>query len=127
MREEPPQRTEQRRKFWQSWLRNPRQVGAILPSSRVLAGIMARGLGPGARVLELGAGTGSVTRAIVKAGVRPEDLCIVERSADFLPLLKKLFPGSAVLPADATDLAAWSQELGGPFDYVLSSLPLVLF
>ena len=127
MREEQHKTAERRRKFWQSWLRNPRQIGAVLPSSRILAGIMARGLAPGARVLELGAGTGSVTTAILDAGVRPEDLCIVERSEDFLPLLRNQFPRSRVLSADATDLGAWMDELGGPFDYVLSSLPLVLF
>src|SRR5690606_37107427 len=103
------------------------RMGAIAPSSRVLAGIMVRGLGRGARVLELGAGTGSVTSAILDAGVHPGDLCIIEQSPDFLPLLRRRYPCSTILPADATDLGAWRGELGAPFDYVLSSLPLVLF
>jgi phosphatidylethanolamine/phosphatidyl-N-methylethanolamine N-methyltransferase len=127
MRGQQQRGTEQRRKFWQSWLRNPRQIGAIAPSSRLLAALMARGLEPGARVLELGAGTGSVTTAILTAGVRPQDLCIVEQSEDFLPLLGSLFPACRVVPADATRLDSWGAALGGPFDYVLSSLPLVLF
>jgi phosphatidylethanolamine/phosphatidyl-N-methylethanolamine N-methyltransferase len=121
------QAIDQRREFWRSWIRDPRKIGAIAPSSRVLAALMARGLTSGARVLELGAGTGSVTSAILAAGIHPQDLCVVEQNRDFLPLLRNRFPQVRLLQADATALEQWGHELGPPVDFVISSLPLVLF
>ena len=60
--------------FFRSWIRDPFHVASIVPSGRWLAKLMATGLEPGARVVELGAGTGTLTEAILDRGVLPEDL-----------------------------------------------------
>jgi len=117
----------QRRRFWLGWMRNPKAVGAIVPSGRLLAGLMARDIVSGARVVELGAGTGSVTAALLEAGVRPEDLTIIEQSDDFADMLRERFPQSTVLQVDATALDEHCANLHGAVDYVVSSLPLMLF
>ena len=88
---------------------------------------MATDVGPGARVVELGAGTGTLTEAIVERGVRPEDLYLVEQHAMFCDVLRQRFPGSHVVQADAAALNDWLGSLRGTVDYVISGLPIVWF
>ena len=49
---------------------------------------MARGLGPG-RVVEFGPGTGRLTEGLLQAGVRQEDLTLLEMNPDFVAHVKK--------------------------------------
>lgn len=120
------ERTEDFGRFFRSWIQNPLAIGAVAPSSRVLARIMAVGLWRGARVLELGAGTGTLTQAILDTGVEPEHLQMVERNAEFTPLLRRRFPRCRVIEADATALTGHVGDAGA-IDFVISGLPLVLF
>jgi len=69
-----PERDPHRGVFFRSWLRDPFRVGAVAPSSRWLAKLMATDVHAGACVVELGAGTGTLTTALVESGVRHEDL-----------------------------------------------------
>src|SRR5690606_13228619 len=94
---------------------------------RLLAKMMAMQLRPGAKVLELGAGTGTVTQAILDAGVRPEDLHVVEQHAGFVHVLRRRFPAANVVQADATALSEPFQGHEGSFDFAISGLPLLLF
>lgn len=114
-------------RFFRSWIQNPLSIGAVAPSGRLLAKMMAMRLAGGARVLELGAGTGTVTQAILDTGVRPEDLHVVEQHPSFVHVLRRRFPGVRVVQADATMLTEHFRELEGSFDYVISGLPLLLF
>jgi len=113
--------------FWSAWLRNPRQVGAVLPSSHALARAMAAWVpvGPGLTV-ELGAGTGAVTTALLASGVRPDHLVIVEKDTKLAAQLTRRFPGLQVLTGDAAHLRTL---LGiaptGTVEGVVSSLPLL--
>ena len=113
--------------FFRNWLRDPFHVASIVPSSRWLAKAMATGLTPGARVLELGAGTGTLTTAILECGVRRNDLYLVENNSDFAGVLQQRFPGTHVLEADAAALPEYLGNLRGSFDYVVSGLPIVWF
>ena len=88
---------------------------------------MAKGVHSGARVMELGPGTGNVTRAILDGGVDERNLFLVERDASFARLLRERFPRATLLHEDATALAAYMRELAGTFDFIVSGLPLVLF
>jgi phospholipid N-methyltransferase len=115
------------RQFFCSWILNPLTVGAVAPSSRTLAKLMVSGMHSGARVMELGAGTGMVTRAILDRGVAQSDLHLVERNASFARLLKQRFPQAILLEEDATSLVDSTRELRGSFDFIVSGLPLVLF
>jgi phosphatidylethanolamine/phosphatidyl-N-methylethanolamine N-methyltransferase len=113
--------------FFRSWLQDPFNVASVVPSSRWLARLMAADLGPGARVVELGAGTGTLTDAILARGVRPADLYLVEQCAPFVDILRSRFPKALVLRADAADLAKHFEPLIGTVDYVISGLPILWF
>lgn len=117
----------QLRHFFRSWVQNPLAIGAVAPSGRALARLMAKGVHSSARVMELGPGTGNVTRAILDGGVDESNLYLVERDAAFARLLRERFPRATLLHEDATALAAHLQELAGTFDFIVSGLPLVLF
>lgn len=114
-------------RFFKSWVRNPFAIGAVAPSGRLLARLMASNLQAGSRVIELGAGTGTVTRAILDSGVRPEDLFIIEQNAEFVEILRRRFPRCPVLQADAGALGAYLGQLPDSFDFIISGLPLLLF
>lgn len=113
--------------FFLGWLKDPFAVASIWPSGRLLAKLMATGLHRGARVVELGAGTGTVTAAILASGVRPQDLFLIEQNRDFAAILKRRFPGACVAAIDAASLPASLPQLLGTVDYVISGLPILCF
>ena len=115
------------RQFFWNWMQDPFAIGAVAPSGRTLARLMVGGLRPGARVMELGAGTGTVTRAILDTGVKQSDLYLVERHAVFARLLRQRFPHAVLLHEDATALTEQARELADSIDFIVSGLPLVLF
>lgn len=114
-------------RFFMNWLQNPLTVGAVAPSGRELGRLMTAGLSPGARVVELGAGTGTLTQAILERGVHPSDLHIIEQNEDFAALLRGRFPSCEVVAGDAERLARHLHGLRGSVDFVISGLPLLLF
>jgi phospholipid N-methyltransferase len=113
--------------FFRSWLKDPFNVASVAPSSRWLARLMATGVGAGARVVELGAGTGTLTAAILDLGVSPGDLYLVEQHSDFCSVLRERFPSAHVLQEDAAVLSKSLGELRGTVDYVISGLPILWF
>jgi len=113
--------------FFKSWLHDPFQVASIVPSSRSLARLMATDLHAGARVVELGAGTGTLTQALIDRGVRASDLFLVENNDAFASILGKRFPGATIVHADAQTLNERLSTLAGVVDYVVSGLPIVWF
>src|SRR5690242_10210770 len=115
------------RLLFKLWLKNPRKIGAVAVSSAELAAAMARQVprGPG-YVVELGGGTGSVTKALLKAGTAPEKLVVVERDPTLHKILQERYPTANVLLGDAAKLQALLKHEG--IDHVkaiVSSLPLV--
>jgi len=113
--------------FLKSWFKDPKLIGAVAPSGRALAKLMSTGLRPGARVIELGAGTGTVTEALLRTGVRPEDLYLLERNDAFFDILTRRFPRCPLVPADALQLRERFADALHSFDFVVSGLPLLLF
>jgi phosphatidylethanolamine/phosphatidyl-N-methylethanolamine N-methyltransferase len=113
--------------FLRSMLDNPLRIGAVAPSSGALASLIASlvRLGSGEAILELGAGTGSVTRALLEIGVPRDRLYVIELDARLHRYLQNRFPGVTVLRGDA----ASARELLPPhrvgrISTVVSSLPL---
>lgn len=103
----------------------PKAVGAIWPSSRQLADRMAAAVpirGDGL-VVELGAGTGSVTQALLDRGISADRLWVVERSPAFVQHLRYRFPGLTVVKGDASDLETLLPA-NRVVDTIVSSLPL---
>lgn len=114
-------------RFFRSWINDPLAVGAVAPSGRPLARYVAREVAPGHRVVELGPGTGIVTREILARGVLPSDLVLVERCEGFAEHLEREHPAVTVLRGDATEPQERLLPLKGTVDLVVSGLPLVLF
>ena len=113
--------------FVQRMARNPRAIGAISPASAALAEAMAAQVDfsqPG-RVLELGPGTGAVTKALVRRGMGAESVVAIEADGTFAGLLRGRFPGLEVIEGDATDARRLARL--GPFNAIISSLPLLNF
>jgi phosphatidylethanolamine/phosphatidyl-N-methylethanolamine N-methyltransferase len=117
-------------RFFKGWLDKPKAVGAIMPTSSITARRMASVIDPssGLPVLELGPGTGVITRAILERGIPPENLYTIEYSEDFADFLKVTFPNVNVIQGDAFDL---DRTLGAfsdlKFDAVVSGVPLLNF
>lgn len=116
-----------RRAFFRGWLRDPFHVAALTPSGRALARTMAAGLEPGMRVVELGSGTGNVTRAILDNGVHASDLWLVENDRVFAGILRRRFPHASVLEVNAAAIGRHLVALAGSVDVVVSGLPIVWF
>src|SRR5690606_11273578 len=88
--------------FLAAWVRKPKQTASIVPSSRYLARLMVQSINPeGSRVLELGGGTGVFTRAILRTGLSPEKLEVVEINPAFARGLRHHFPHVSVLETPA--------------------------
>ena len=117
-------------RFFKGWIDGPKAVGAIMPTSTVTARSMASVIDPasGLPVLELGPGTGVITRAILARGVAPSNLVSIEYSQDFHTRLKLDFPEVRFIRGDAFDLDATLGELSTSlFDSVISGIPLLNF
>lgn len=112
--------------FFSSFAKAPRKVGSITPSSRGLGRAMAAELPDEYSVcVELGGGTGSLTSAILAAGVPSEKLIVVERDPRLVAHLRKRFPKVAVVEGDAQHLRRILADAGvDHVDAVISGLPL---
>ncbi len=117
--------------FLKRWIAHPLRMGAILPSSPKLAAEVARcvmATAADAPVLELGAGTGTITRGLAKAGVPAERLWLVELDTDLVAYLRAHFPGHNTLEGDAsTPLGLVPDTLHGHFGAVISGIPALQF
>lgn len=111
-------------------LSNPGPVGSAVPSSPFLGRRMANFLprSPKGYVVELGAGTGAITAALLKRGIPADRILPIERSETMVKLLKRRFPSLNIALGDATELRAllktWLPKDGPEVSYVVSSLPL---
>jgi phosphatidylethanolamine/phosphatidyl-N-methylethanolamine N-methyltransferase len=118
------------RLFLKTWFKSPLGVAAWAPSSATTGRTMAEAaaLGPDDTVVELGGGTGTVTRTILDRGVRPENLVVVERERAFAAHLRKTFPGVRVLEGDARCFGWLLAPHTIPrVTAVISTLPIVWF
>ena len=118
--------------FLQEWLVNPQRTGSVVPSSRQLAAAMARWLpaNPDSFVLELGPGTGAVTAALLKRGLREDRLIAIDNNPNLTKLLRKRFPQAQIITGDAWHMDTLLRDLREPVETVgavISSLPLLNF
>jgi phosphatidylethanolamine/phosphatidyl-N-methylethanolamine N-methyltransferase len=112
------------------YARHPRSIGAIIPSSRALARTMTESiprLGERDVIVELGPGTGAITRAIVNAYPRNRVIA-VEKNARLAAMLRVRFPRVDVAETCVSTIA---RDLHIPKGHrigaVLSSLPMLSF
>ncbi|HEY6255821.1 MAG TPA: methyltransferase [Xanthobacteraceae bacterium] len=114
-------------RFIRTWIEKPLSIGAVTPSSRVLARAMAAYVDPESHgpVIELGPGTGPVTEALVAQGIDPARLILVEYDPTFCRLLRQRYPAATVVQGDAYSLKrVLGHHLANPAAAVVSGLPL---
>src|SRR3982074_3820364 len=123
-----PLRLDDEVRFLRSWIEKPLHMGAVMPSSKLLARTMAQyvdveSTGP---VVELGPGTGAITNALIEHGVDQKRLVLVEYNPGFCALLRDRYPHAKVVQGDAYALrdSLWN-VLSAPASAVVSGLPLV--
>lgn len=115
--------------FFRRWLRNPLQMGSIIPSSQSLCRKIAAAVerGPDDYVLELGAGTGVVSAALLASGVPANKLIVVEIVPEMAEYLRQALPGVNVICGDAFDLRhTLPAHLHGRIGTAICGIPLVL-
>ena len=115
--------------FFKRWLANPLQMGSIIPSSATFSRLIAERVqfGPDEVVVELGAGTGTITRALLRAGVPAEKLVVVEIVPEMANHLRNIFPGVQVVCGDGFDLPrVLEQARAGRVGDVVCGIPLVM-
>ncbi|MBB5276155.1 phosphatidylethanolamine/phosphatidyl-N-methylethanolamine N-methyltransferase [Rhizobium rosettiformans] len=117
-------------RFFKGMMQGPKTVGAIVPTSSVTARRMASVIEPksGLPVLELGPGTGVITKQILARGVPAEKIVSVEYSEDFYRRLVEDYAGVNFIHGDAfdlkTSLGAFADQT---FDCVISAVPMLSF
>lgn len=101
--------------FLKRWAKNPLQLGSIAPSSKALASFMAGHIScpQGEYIIEIGGGTGAISRAILDAGLPADRLIIIELDPELAQFLRDSLPASVrvvqgnaehldqILPSDA--------------------------
>lgn len=109
--------------FLKQIVANPSEIAAIAPSSRALAERMVESVpdGPG-QVAELGAGTGKITRALIKAGVPGRKIYSFEINKGFCVHLSQCFPSVNIIQNRAENLGRHGIE---DIKAVVSGLPLL--
>ncbi len=120
------------RLFWREFRQNFTTTGAVLPSGRSLARALSRYVDdprPGRRILEVGPGTGAVTRQIVAALPGDATLDLVEANAGFVDWLEQQrteAPDLAELGDRLTIHHCYVQDLprSDQYDTIVSGLPL---
>ena len=113
--------------FFRGFLRNPEQVGSIIPSSRYLENriIQAADLERVKVAVELGPGTGGTSRAFLRVLSREARLLNIELDGEFIPLLDEIGDSRLINHCgSALDIREILQHYGlpGP-DAVISGIP----
>ena len=111
--------------FLRELVTNPREMGAVWPSSRQLAKRIAAAVpcDSKGKVVELGGGTGVITEALLERGIPPDRLVVIERAPTLAALLRARFPRIHVVEGDAMHLADLLRD-EDEIAVVVSGLPL---
>ncbi|MBX9977924.1 MAG: methyltransferase domain-containing protein [Alphaproteobacteria bacterium] len=115
--------------FFKQLVKNPKALGALVPSSEALGKFISKqiNLTGDPYFVEIGAGTGSLTMALLRAGVRPDRLFVVEIDPSLSDFLKKKLPSDIhVITGDACHLSCLLPEhVIGHVDTVISGIPMM--
>lgn len=114
--------------FLKQLIKNPKSMGALLPSSSNLANFIC-GHVPFQEdhyIVEIGGGTGRFTQALLRAGAKPQNLIVIELDADMCGFLRKNFPTITVLQGNANQLGEllpshWVGKVGT----IISGIPMI--
>lgn len=114
--------------FLQAFIKNPLKVGAITPSSPELAREMLKGIEPDEKniILELGVGTGAITKFIEEKVPDEKSYLGVELDEKLVNSLNVRFPNLKILKGNACELEKIHKKSGlGKVSYIICCLPFV--
>ena len=115
--------------YWlKNYVKHPLQLGAILPTSNSASRLMLKAISSSEMnlVLELGAGTGTVTQALIRKGVLEQNLVLVEINREFCNILERKYPKAKIVCGDVLDFFQDIDRFGETkFDAIISGLPLL--
>ncbi len=114
--------------FFQAFLKNPAKVGSITPSSPELAQKMVEGIEPTPEniVLELGVGTGAITRALKRKVADENSYLGIEIDQKLVNSLQKNFNGMRFICGNACEITAIHERSGlGRIGSIICCLPFV--
>ncbi len=80
---------------------------------------------PGGAVLELGPGTGAVTRAIRESGISDLELIAIESHRRFVVLLRRELPGVRIIEGDGFAFARLLDREARGLRSIVSGLPVI--
>ena len=113
------------------WLTKPRQIATWTPTGRAVAQAFVDALdaAPGeGHIVELGAGTGPITAAMLEAGIDRRRLCVVEYDNDLVALLRQRFGHGGIVQGDARALdSLFAQQGIDQVAAIVSTLPILHF
>jgi phospholipid N-methyltransferase len=123
-----PQRKDHRLAFLRGFLKKPKEVGSIIPSSRFMEKRIVRAaeLARADVVIELGPGTGGTTRALLGHMKPQARLLAMEINPHFVRLLRRTIrdPRLIVHEGSAQEIASALADNGlGAADVILSGIP----
>lgn len=116
--------------FLRGWTRDPKAVGLPFASSswtakRLAQTVLDAAIPGGGPVLELGAGTGPVTKALIEAGCPPHQIIVVEQDSELCRTLAQRLAGVRVLQGNALAMGDIRQQARvQSVSVVLSGLPM---
>lgn len=113
--------------FFKSFFTSTKKTGSITPSSIFLSKKIALLLPKDARiVVELGGGTGSITKALLNELSPDSILYCVESNQSFVKILKEINDSRLkIIEGDATHiLKLFNSNLYGKIDVIISSIPI---
>ncbi|MDQ6788379.1 MAG: methyltransferase [Acidobacteriota bacterium] len=114
--------------FLQAFLKNPAKVGAIAPSSPELAREMVEDIEPDADniVLELGVGTGAITKFVQDIVPDEKSYLGIELDRDLVKLLRRNFPALKIVRGNACEAFSLYQKTNfGKVGFIICCLPFV--
>jgi phosphatidylethanolamine/phosphatidyl-N-methylethanolamine N-methyltransferase len=127
---------EESRTFWREYRANYKHTGAVLPSGRRLGRALATFVRErsadatgGLKILEIGPGTGAVTRQLCSALQPGDELDLCELNTTFVELLRRRLVGERPFSDVADCVRIFHQpieqlDVEGRYDLVVSCLPL---
>lgn len=135
MTSKAPKSYEEHLIFLKQMIKNPRGLGALFPSSEALGDFIAQSLVAEKSnslsnlqaVVEVGGGTGRLTASLLKSGIAPEKIYVIELDPTLVQYLKKILPENInILQGNANNLAQLlPAEIVGQVDAIVSGLPMM--
>lgn len=115
--------------FFRRALVHPLQLGTPIPSSPALGRLIASHIGArkNGLTVEIGGGTGVITRQLLAAGVPADRLLVLEIDPEMADYLRATLPEANVTTGDARDLPALlPPSWRGRVDTIVSGIPMAV-